>query len=199
MNYQFTILTIYYLFISYLNGFLAINLVNKIKFNPTLPDTMYSLLPRISNVYPNILLIFFYGYFIYRFAKIKYSSFFFKLLKCLNVLFTMRIFTFSMTTYPPTLSKCYGRNPGDPIEWNIVKIILSNNDNTCIDYMFSGHTTYFVLFLLFIYEMSNSLLEKTLFTIYVIISIFSIIAGHIHYTSDVIVAIFITISCYSNL
>jgi hypothetical protein len=184
--------------ISYLSGFVAINLIDTIKHNPPLPDVFFSIIPQIPDYYPSFLLIIYYCYFLIRIIQFDHKRYFIRLLKYLSILLTMRIITFSVTTVPPALKGCFGRNPGEPIIWNVIPILLSKNDNTCIDYMFSGHTTYFLLLLLFMYEISDSIKEKILNTIYVIIGIITIIAGRIHYSADVAVAIFMTTLCYSS-
>lgn len=197
--YWLFLLTSYFLLISYLNGFLAINLVNKIKTNPTLPDLGYDIFPKISSDYPNLLLIFCIGYFTFRFCRRSNIQTLNRLFFCLNIIFTMRLATFTVTTYPPSTLKCYGRNPGEPIQWNVVSVILSQKDNTCIDYMFSGHVCYFLLLLFFEYELSPYLLEKIGSTIFTIGCIATVTMGRIHYSSDVIVAIIISTSCYLNM
>ena len=192
------LLFFYYVMISYLSGFVAINLVDTIKHNPPLPDIFYNIIPQISSYYPNILLLIYYFYFSVRIIRYDHRRYIIRLLKYLSILLTMRIITFSVTTVPPSSRGCYGRNPGEPIIWNVVSVLLSKNGNTCVDYMFSGHTTYFILLLLFMYEISRSFTEKLLNTIYVVIGIITIIAGRIHYSADVVVAIFMTTLCYSS-
>ena len=115
---------------------------------------------------------------------------------CITILFTLRIFTFIVTIVPPSTINCINRNSSSPYEWNVVKYLLLSDDNTCIDYMFSGHACYFVLLFLFTMKMSESKIEKILCANYAILGIFSIVAGHIHYTADVIVGIVLSIFSY---
>lgn len=182
--------------ISYLNGLLAINMINPVVNLPILPDIGFEYLPHIPSKYPNLLLLFGGIYFATRFFRLKNLEELINMFRCITILFTLRILTFTVTIVPPSTIDCYERNSTSPIEWNVIKYLVFNNDNTCIDYMFSGHACYFVMFLLFTLKFSEYKLEKILFSLYTLIGLLSIISGHIHYTVDVIVGVALSIWCF---
>lgn len=196
INYQLILVLLLFSAISYINGLFAINLVNSIRTQPTLPDIGFSILPQISAMYPNMLFIISFIYFCFRFIRRDNIDALIKLLWCMTILFTLRLITFTVTTVPPATTFCYARNDNSTIEWNVFNILLSKDDNTCIDYMFSGHTIYFMILLLFVLNFSQSIVEKIFCSIHTLFSILSIISGRIHYTVDVVVAIIITTGCY---
>jgi len=178
---------IYFLLISYINGFLALNIINPSLRQKPLFDVGFLLLPQISVLYPNIMLLSFIGYFILRFNRGKYYSKILKLMICLCILFTLRAFTFTLTIVPPTNQNCVSRNVTDGYVWNIFKELILTEDNSCIDYMFSGHTVYLTLGSLFIFTYSVYKIEKLITFLYLNIAIGTIIASRIHYTVDVII------------
>jgi len=182
--------------ISYINGFTAVNMPNSIADLPPLPDIGFQYLPLIPEIYPNILLIIFCVYFFGRFIRLQNIEILTKLIWCIAILFAFRIFTFTVTTVPPSTIGCANRNSSAPFEWNAVKFLISQDDNTCTDYMFSGHAVYFILLYLFMFKLSGNVIEKIVFFIYVVLGIMSIIAGHIHYTVDVVIAIILSFGCY---
>lgn len=185
-----------YSIVSYINGLVAVNLYNPIVNSSTLPDIGFEYLPQIPSMYPNIMILLSGIYFIIRFLRLSNLEVVSRVIWCLAILFTIRIFTFPVTIVPPSTVGCVNRNRSMPIEWNVLKVIVLGNDNTCTDYMFSGHACYFVLLLLFTFELSVHKIEKFVYTIYTCIGIISIICGHIHYTSDVIVGIVLSCWCY---
>lgn len=196
IKYQLVLACIAFSIVSYTNGLLAVNLNNAIITSPPLPDIGFTYLPHIAEMYPNILLVLFCCYFGGRYVRYCNINYLTKLLWCITILFVFRMITFTVTTVPPSTIGCFNRNSTLPIEWNVLKVIFFKDDNTCIDYMFSGHAIYFILTLIFIFDLSHSFLEKTLCTIYVIIGLLSIISGRIHYTVDVVVAIILSFWCY---
>jgi hypothetical protein len=196
VNYHLLLVLFFYSVVSYTNGLFAINMINPIINTPALPDIGFYYLPIIPNSYPNILLIVFVTYFCIRFIRDKNVDQLIKLLWCISILFLFRIITFSVTIVPPVTTGCYSRNSNSSIEWNVLKYLLSTDDNTCVDYMFSGHAVYYMVPFLFLLKMSTYAIEKILCTFYVIVGIFSIVSGHIHYTADVIVALILSVGIY---
>lgn len=188
-----------YSIISYVNVLLAINMINPLVNKSPLPDIGFDYLPHISSIYPNILVLTTCFYFVVRFFRIKNLICILQLIWCITLLFAIRLFTFTVTIVPPSTIGCINRNSTSPIRWNVIKYLLFSNHNTCTDYMFSGHACYFVIILLFTLKLSNYKLEKLGFIIFTILSLLSIISGHIHYTTDVVVAIFLSIMCYNIL
>lgn len=195
--YNFLLAVLSYFIISYLNGLLALNIINPIVNLPTLPDVGFYYLPHISPTYPNLLLLFACIYFTARFFRLENLKPLTYLIWCITILFTIRIFTFTVTIVPPSTIGCINRNSAMPIEWNVLKYLIFSNDNTCTDYMFSGHASYFIILLLFTFQISKYNLEKIVFSIFTLFGLLSIICGHIHYTADVIVAIVLSFCCYN--
>jgi hypothetical protein len=196
MFLYFLINVIIFCIVMYLNGFVAINLINPIKTLPHLPDIGFDYLVQISPKIPNYLILLYCLYFVIRFVNKSNIKSLSNLCMCLSILFTFRLITFSVTYVPPTLSNCFARDPNAPIEWNILKFLLSNDDNTCVDYMFSGHATFFTIIYLYIIQYSNNFYEKITFTFITPIAILSIICGHIHYTADVVVGMIMSFMAY---
>ena len=58
--------------------------------------------------------------------------------------------------------------------------------------MFSGHASYYALIVLFFLYFSKNMNEKILVIIYSILGTIAVIAGRLHYSADVFVALFIT-------
>lgn len=190
MHYGLHILL--YCVIGYINPFLALNIVDTLKGQPHLPDILFSLLPQISPRIAHMLLVGSCIYFMLRLLYKRCYEHIINLIKCANTLFFIRMFTFTVTTMPPSLLNCASRNPGDPIKWNVVEYLHYDYVDTCFDLMFSGHASYLTFMLLYILKYSNSKWEKRFAIPIYIISIVSISAARIHYTSDIIVGIALT-------
>ena len=185
-----------YSIISYLNGLIAINMINPLINQSALPDIGFDYFPRISRTYPNVLVLFACMYFTGRFFRSTNIKNVVNLIWCITILFTIKLFTFTVTIVPPSTIACINRNNTTPIEWNILKYLIYSNDNTCTDYMFSGHACYFITLLLFTLKISEYKIEKILFCIFTLFGLLSIICGHIHYTTDVIVGIVLSYMCF---
>lgn len=187
-----------YSIVSYLNGFLALNYIDPEYSGDPLPDVGFQYLPHISPNYPNNMLIVYCLYFVLRFVRFKNIEHLKNLLWSITLLFALRAFTFTLTIVPPSTVNCYYRNKDMPIQWNVLQSLLTSSDNTCIDYMFSGHAVYFLLLCLSVIKFSQNKYEKFVNILYVTLGILSIIAGHIHYTVDVLIAIVLSVGT-SNL
>ncbi|XWV24540.1 putative phosphatidylcholine ceramide cholinephosphotransferase 2-like [Tupanvirus deep ocean] len=183
--------------ISYLNGLVALNMINPAINSPTLPDIGFRYLPQISATVPNLLLVFSCIYFAIRFFRFENLKILIDLVWCITVLFAIRLFTFTVTIVPPSTIGCINRNINDPIEWNVVKYLIFSNDNTCTDYMFSGHACYFVILFLFALQLSRYKWEKILYAVVTLLGLASIVCGHIHYTADVVVGIVLSFWCFN--
>lgn len=183
----------YFGFIGYLNAFVTLNMIDPMRNNASLPDYGHDLLPLIPFTITNHLLI---GYIIYfiiwngLFGKINNIN---KFLWCMSLIFTIRLFTYSITIEPPPLPKCYSRLDGQPFVWNVLKYLYDDADNTCLDMMFSGHASYFTLVCLYIVRNSKYSIERMVNIVMLLVGIFCIIASHIHYTADVIVGVILTV------
>jgi hypothetical protein len=171
-------------------------MINPVANIPPLPDLGFDYLPQIPPLYPNLMILFAGIYFGARFFRLENLRYVTNLIWCIAILFTIRIFTFTVTIVPPSIFGCMSRDSTAPIEWNVLKYLVNGGDNTCTDYMFSGHAFNFVLLLIYTFKISKYRFEKIMFTIYTVIGLISIICGHIHYTNDVIVAIVLALWCY---
>lgn len=190
---------IYFVFIMFMNGFVAINMVDPLKYAPALPDYGHSFLPFITNKIPNYMLCIYFSYFM---ARILFSRKILDLVKfmlCINFLFTLRLLTFTMTIEPPPLPRCTERNSLEPLIWNIVGFIIDTSDRTCIDNMFSGHACYITTIFLYMLQQNIGSTEKFTNIIVFITATLSIIASHIHYTSDVIIGIALSTLTYNSV
>lgn len=179
--------------VSYINGFLALNVINPLKTSPPLYDVGFNTLPHISANIPNYMLIGICIYYAQRIFRGMYISELISTLQHITVLFAMRMLSFVLTIVPPATQDCYSREIDEPYEWNVLRYLVLENDNTCIDYMFSGHAVYFLTIWLSILRLSRDTNEKILISIYAIVGIMGIIASHIHYTADVLIATFLTL------
>lgn len=186
--------------ISYINALAAINIRNPLTDLKPLPDIGFKYLPQISSYYPNILLTVFCIYFFVRYVRKKNLQIINSLILSIALLFLLRVITFTVTYVPPATNNCYRRGQNDMIEWNVVKYLVLRNDNTCLDYMFSGHVVYFVLLYLTMLKISDTTVgEKIFFSIYITFGILSIISSHIHYSVDVVIAIIFSFVTFYNL
>jgi hypothetical protein len=186
-----------YLIIAYLNGFFAVNSINKEPNMPPLYDRLYPLIPQISRSWPDDVLIGLIGYFVIRWwfgNKILLEHFFI----IMTFIFTLRVVCFMVTEEPPPTKGCDERKPGEPTKsfFQMMREIFYSRQ--CSDLMFSGHASFTVLIMIFTFYYSKYSLEKLLIGIIGVIELILIIAGRLHYSSDVIVGTTITVlSFYS--
>ena len=111
----------------------------------------------------------------------------------LSMSLTCRLFTFLVTQTPPPRLKndkwrrqhCR-RNMFTHFGINFKKV------DTCIDNMFSGHTTHIITALSIVLLFSTNIYEKSAFLIFGFFSSLAIITGRLHYSSDVMVATIIS-------
>ena len=184
---------VYFGFIGYLNAFMALNLIDPLKNATSLPDIGHTYLPKIPHVIPNYLLLGYLAYFIFRFVKLRNIYHLSKFIWIINIIFTIRLFTFTVTILPPPLPHCESRMDNQSIVWNVLSHLYYDSDNTCIDMMFSGHASFFILIMIYSLILSNCNSEKLFSMAFCLVGLVSIIAGHIHYTTDVIIGIVITV------
>jgi len=179
---------IFYLFIGYINEFAAENQIYHNINQPPLYDRGHNFIPLLSKNIPDIGLISFIIYFVFRWA-IKYPTVLINYLWMISILFIGRVILISVTQYPPGLPGCSTVHKNDPINFKIFR----KGWNECLDYMYSGHTIHCVLVALFTLYVSNSHFEKILILFLTFLEIIFIIGSRIHYTSDVLVATIVTI------
>lgn len=171
--------------IGYISEFSAINIVDIEKHHLPLFDIGFDNLAEISATLVNYALIAIICCFLYLiiFNKTLISHF----IKTLNVLFAIRFLCFIATQVPPSKPNCFGRNHGEPIIW-----VPEYKTFSCLDYMFSGHATFMTLIAIITHKYLYSPTFRMIITIITPIILISIIAARLHYTVDVIVAIFMT-------
>lgn len=182
-----------YLTIGYISSFISINYINPIKHSEPLPDLIFDITHQITTYIPHCLLVLYGIYFLINVEKDTLPDFF----KKLTTIFTIRLFTFTLTALPPVLPNCYSRLPDEPLEFNVVKVLLLNDDNTCLDMMFSGHAVHFVAFSCMLLKQKHTRRFTILNTLYLICALLSISISHLHYSSDVLVAATITFLAFS--
>jgi hypothetical protein len=176
----------------------------------SLPDIIHNNVPKnnlflnITDGGLNIYIIILLGCVLFNLLKntiptLKYIILILLFLTCLLIL---RMITYSVTIVPPTAQGC--REAQHKIVFNPLKLL--NDDGNpkmdCIDYMFSGHVLLIItsaLSLLFTKVSKNTFMDwrisKIILCIVTLITIFSVSASRLHYTSDVIISL--TISCLS--
>lgn len=119
--------------------------------------------------------------------KINFSNFLF-LLTCIYLL---RELTTTVTLLPPT-PFCFKRNND---KMNMSKI-LTKLAGTCNETIFSGHTTFMLLCLLFVLPKINNNYIKIAIYAYALLTSFIIVAMRSHYTIDVVLAWVICVLVY---
>ena len=176
-----------YLFISYLNLFAAINIINPYQHNHVIYDIGFEYLPKIDHSIPHIPFTILYIYFCIRWF-ISNPNILENFFEILYNIFTIRLLSFTTTILPSSLPGCFSRESGEDILWFTDKV-----ESACSDNMFSGHAVHFVLITLFTLHYSNNILEKNIMKIMFFPYLLLIIASRLHYTSDVVIGSAITI------
>ena len=193
---------IFYFIIVYINAWFAINAPDYEMHSPPLYDRGFNLLNgKISNIYSEITLFGPMLFFILRwfFTNKNVLANYFLLVGSLLML---RVVVFMMTEVPSTSSKCTQKLWKRKQEWSpkhFKWLLTSADNNTCADNMFSGHTTHITAMTLFTLYYSKNIMEKALFVISTIATMILLVWSRMHYTSDVIIAVFITIGAFFTL
>ena len=107
------------------------------------------------------------------------------------LILSFRILTFSFTQTPPPIIKDKTHHCKRNL-FNNFNISFKDNSITCIDNMFSGHSSHIVVATILILLYSKNNFEKYIIPLIASISLFFIISSRLHYASDVIVAIIIS-------
>jgi hypothetical protein len=174
--------------LGYLNEFAAQSQVNHEVRKEPLFDRGHNLIPAVPMAYSNVLLIAAIVYFVLRFG-IQRPALLENYLWIIAILFLGRVIIFSVTQYPPPSPECSSRQPGDPISANVFR---KKGWEECLDLMYSGHTFHTVLVCLFVLYASPYRLEKFVVLTLALLELVLVIAGRLHYTSDVLVSILVT-------
>ena len=188
---ELVLAVVVYLTMGYINEFVAQNQVYHSIHQPPMFDRGHNLLPLYSKRYPDYLLAVILLYFLVRWA-IPYPHTLINYLWIISLLFIGRVIILSVTQFPPALPGCSTIQPGEKFNFNIFR----KNWNTCIDYMYSGHTIHSVLVALFTLHLSNSPIEKISIVFLTLIELVFIIGSRIHYTGDVLVATVVSVLAF---
>lgn len=186
----------WYLLWGYINQWWAINMTAPYGKEP-LHDIGFKLLPQISSVWCDALLVLLGCYFVCRWILIDQR----KLTDFLNIMgyiFILRLCCFSFTTVPFPNESCIPKNPNDPMIWNVFPYLTNNHTRSCYDLMFSGHASHVILIALFTVIYSKIYYERVIITALAVLCLPLIIAAQIHYSHDVIVAIGISLSLFGT-
>lgn len=180
-----------YIVALYINEWFAINSPN-IDQKP-LFDRGHEVFPNIiSGKIPDSILMVTMIYFLIRWTKsnIALLSNYFILV---GMLFIIRVFVFMSTEIPSPLKKCNNKKYWD---LNNIKWIFFQNDKTCIDNMFSGHTVHITAILLFTLYFSSFFIEKIIIVLMALLTMITLVWSRMHYTADVLVGFFLTIGWF---
>lgn len=179
---------VFYLLVGYINEFAAENQVYHNIKNPPLFDRGHNFLPIFPKILPDIGLLIFIIYFIFRWC-ITHPSTLVNFLWMVSLLFIGRVFLLTLTQIPPALPGCSSVKKNEPIHFTVFR----KGWNECLDYMYSGHTIHCVLIALFTLYLSSNIGEKAIIILATIIELLFIIGSRIHYTADVLVGVIVTI------
>ena len=189
---------IVYIVSLYANEWFAINTPDMEKKQTPLYDRGHQLLtPAISTKIPDYILTITLIYFIvrwYRTNKLLLANYFF----LIALLFIMRIFIFMGTETPTPLKKCSNQKWKHPQAWSWkhIKWWFGEDDRTCVDNMFSGHTAHAAGIFLFTLFFSTYYSEKLAMLLSLLAIMITLIWSRMHYTSDVAVGFLLTVGYF---
>ncbi len=180
---------LYYIIIGILSVFASENIADREWNEKTLYDVVHEYVPLWPH--PQIPTYFVYISILYTLIRwipinIRIISLYFL---ALSLILTFRLFTFSLTQTPPPRFKNdeWRKQHCRRNMFSHIGISFKNVD-TCIDNMFSGHTTHIVTAIAIVLLFSKNIIEKILSFLLGSFAVFTIISGRLHYTSDVLVA-----------
>lgn len=180
---------LFFLTVFYFNEWIAINEPLAYKNFFPLKDVSHDFIPlidnRISTYTLNGMLIYLTMrlFFIPTNHAISVLVSYFTIAGLLNI---ARILCILGTKLPPPRNVCSNK-PKWQHKW-----LFIYDENTCGDYMFSGHTVHFILFALLVTFVSDSVVEKIFIWLLSIFGMLTLVGARSHYTIDVIVSICIT-------
>ena len=187
---SFTLLLV----IAFINDAVAEYLPNNAFNRKQLPDIIHDnidIWPKNMNI-PNYLVISIMIYSICRLFIIKpeYVGDLF-VLYCIVAI--LRVPAFTVTTTPPPGEKgeyktCHYRNIKHITDASFYKSLY-----TCMDNLFSGHTCATVIPIIMLLYLVKNNTEKILLSVYGLFTILTIITARYHYTSDVYIALVISV------
>jgi len=168
------------------------------KHKEPLPDLLFDIIPANYEFewLPNLLLL------LLALASIIRCIFFRRGLTVIRRFFLLhgissllRSATLAATSYPDPSRLCANYTPPDSVDPFWTSTVYNPELVTCGDLMFSGHTLYYCLLAL-LWTRYFTILEKTVMWIIAIIGCFSLIFVRIHYTTDVLVGIYVAFTVY---
>jgi hypothetical protein len=118
-----------------------------------------------------------------------------------SLILAYRILTFSLTqTPPPKLEGDDSQNHHCKRNmFSHIGINFEKASGTCVDNMFSGHATHIVCAITILFLFSKSIIEKLVLSLVGIVALVTIITSRLHYTSDVLIAIIISVLSVTSL
>lgn len=184
---------LYYIIIGIISVFASENIADR-EWNE---KTLYDIVHEHTPVWPHPQIPTYFVYASILYTLIRWTPINMRIISLyfisLSLILTFRLFTFSVTqTPPPRLKNDEWRK--EHCKRNMFSHIGVNfkNVDTCIDNMFSGHTTHIVTAMVIGFLFSKNFIEKLLLLLLGSFSVFTIISGRLHYTSDVLVATIIS-------
>tara|TARA_Y100000748_G_scaffold288058_1_gene272655 strand:- start:8679 stop:9314 length:636 start_codon:yes stop_codon:yes gene_type:complete len=122
----------------------------------------------------------------------------------LSAMLFVRLFTFTLTQTPPP--RRFDANGSKHLckrtMFTHFGISFSNEDDSCLDNMFSGHAATVVAGVTTLLLFSNNRLEKIIGSVVAVATSIMVITSRLHYTSDVIVGAafsFMAVCLFKNL
>ena len=202
----FSVSVVIFFIVNYTNNWLAANLRNKTigdqKFVPEY-DVVHNNFEKVSWKTPMKALTYWIigvcvvGVILS--VKYKNPAIFFKLgtqyLLIVSILYALRATTFPVTHVVPPQTGCKNRKIGEKKVWKL-KDVHSKEGRSCISYMFSGHTLLMVIAALMIAYYIKIPIISIIIALLVAISLYTVIASKFHYTSDVLVSLFLSICVF---
>jgi hypothetical protein len=180
-----------YAIIGILSVFVAENVPDLSYRRQTLYDVIHSNTPNVPRgEIPTFLVSFSMIYVLARWAMVDLrilAVYFF----ALSAMLFVRLFTFTLTQTPPperfdadgSTHRC------KRTMFTHFGISLSNEDDSCLDNMFSGHAATIVAGAMTLLLFSKNSLEKVIGSVVAIVTSIMVITSRLHYTADVIVGV----------
>ena len=155
-----------------------------------LTDIVHSLVPFWPPypIIPTLLTISILLYALVRigFMNIRYIGYFFNIL---SIILLLRLPAFLVTITPPPGKKGERK---DTCRYryitNVMKASYKEEKYVCVDNLFSAHTAFIMISMMFILTYSTIPLEKVIIALASVLTIFTLVSARYHYTSDVYIS-----------
>lgn len=121
-----------------------------------------------------------------------------RVLFIIGFIYFLRAFCFSVTALPNPRAHCQMQYPtGYWTNYIVLMVkILTSQVTSCTDNIFSGHTSMVIVCLLTFHMYQSRIWVILCAYVIALCTIFSILATHLHYTVDVLVAVIVSSSIY---